>query len=52
VPPNDPKALADAILRFYNEQMEAKLTVGASEERKKYTWDAMVDAIEQLTINN
>jgi D-inositol-3-phosphate glycosyltransferase len=52
VPPNDPNALAEAIIRFYNEQMETKLTAGASEERKKYTWDAMVDAIEQLTINN
>ncbi|MDP1677232.1 MAG: glycosyltransferase family 4 protein [Bacteroidota bacterium] len=50
VPPNNPQQLADAILRFYNEQMEAKLTAGASEERKKYTWDAMVDAIEQLTL--
>jgi len=52
VPPNDPNALAEAIVRFYNEQMEATLTAGASEERKKYTWDAMVDAIEQLTMNN
>lgn len=52
VPPNNPQQLADAILRFYHEEMEAKLTAGASEERKKYTWDAMVDAIEQLTINN
>jgi D-inositol-3-phosphate glycosyltransferase len=50
VPPNDPQKLASAILRFYDEQMEAKLTAGASEERKKYTWDAMVNAIEQLTL--
>ena len=50
VPPNNPQKLAEAIMRFYNEKMEAKLTAGASEERKKYTWDAMVDAIEQLTL--
>ena len=49
VPPNDPKALAAAIMRFYNEKMEARLSAGAAEERKKYTWDAMVDAIEELT---
>jgi glycosyltransferase involved in cell wall biosynthesis len=49
VPPNNPKALADAIVRFYEENMEQKLMAGASEERKKYTWDAMVDAIEELT---
>ena len=52
VPPNDPQQLANAILRFYSEEMESTLTAGASEERKKYTWDAMVDAVEQLTINN
>jgi D-inositol-3-phosphate glycosyltransferase len=49
VPPNDPQALADAILRFYNEKMEKQLMDGAAEERKKYTWDAMVDAIEELS---
>lgn len=51
VPPNDPQALADAILKFYNENLESQLMAGANEERKKYTWDAMVDAIEQLTVN-
>lgn len=50
VPPNDPPALADAIIRFYNEKMEQRLMAGAAEERKKYSWDAMVDAIEQLTM--
>lgn len=48
VPPNDPAALADAILRFYNEKMEQKLMAGAGEERKKYTWEAMAEAIESL----
>lgn len=50
VPPNDPEALAKAILRFYNENLEATLMAGADEERKKYSWDAMVDAIEQLSV--
>jgi len=48
VPPNNPHALAEAIIRFYNERMEEKLMAGAAEERKKYSWDAMVDAIEKL----
>ncbi len=51
VPPNDPQALADAIMRFYSGNLEAKLTAGANEERKKYSWDPMVDAIEQLASN-
>ena len=49
VPPNDPESLANAIMRFYNENLESKLMAGASEERKKYSWEAMVEAIEQLT---
>lgn len=54
VPPNNPQALAEAIVRFYNEKMEGMLMAGAAEERKKYSWDAMVDAIEELmkTTNN
>lgn len=52
VPPNDPQALAGAIIRFYDEKMEQHLMAGAAEERKKYSWDAMVDAIEQLTMSN
>jgi glycosyltransferase involved in cell wall biosynthesis len=48
VPPNDPEALANAITRFYDEKMEAGLTAGANEERKKYSWEAMAGAIEQL----
>lgn len=49
VPPNDPAALANAIRRFYDERMEPQLMAGADEERKKYSWEAMVEAIEQLT---
>jgi glycosyltransferase involved in cell wall biosynthesis len=48
VSPNDGKALADAILTFYNERMENRLSAGAREEKKKYSWETMVDAIEAL----
>ncbi len=48
VPPNDPEALANAIARFYDEGMEEQLAAGANEERKKYSWEAMADAVEQL----
>ncbi len=51
VPPNDPARLADAIRRFYSENLEDALSAGAAREKKKYTWDHMVEAIEQLTIN-
>jgi glycosyltransferase involved in cell wall biosynthesis len=49
IPPNNPAALAGAIQKFYNENLEAKLSAGAAEEKKKYSWEAMVKAVEQLT---
>lgn len=52
VPPNDPDALANAIVTFYSQRMEEKLSAGAKQEKKKYSWDPMVEAIEQLTMNN
>jgi glycosyltransferase involved in cell wall biosynthesis len=48
VPPKNAAALADAIVRFYEERLEEKLAAGARAEKKKYSWDAMVDAIESL----
>jgi glycosyltransferase involved in cell wall biosynthesis len=52
VPPNNPSKLADAIRKFYSENLEETLSAGAAREKKKYSWDNMVEAIEQLTINN
>lgn len=52
VPPNDPLILAGAIGKFYSENLESKLSAGAAREKKKYSWDRMVEAIEQLTMNN
>jgi D-inositol-3-phosphate glycosyltransferase len=52
VPPNDPHALADAIRRFYKENLERPLSAGAAKEKEKYSWDRMVEAIEQLIMSN
>ena len=52
VPANDPKSLADAIKKFYSEKLEAKFSAGAAQEKKKYTWERMVEAVEQLTVNS
>jgi glycosyltransferase involved in cell wall biosynthesis len=49
VEPDRPQQLADAIVRFYTRRMEAALSAGAAEEKKKYSWDAIVEAIEHLT---
>jgi glycosyltransferase involved in cell wall biosynthesis len=52
VPPNNPAKLADAVLRFYSAHLEEALSAGAAREKKKYSWENMVEAIEQLTIIN
>ncbi len=52
VPPNDPLKLAAAIGKFYSENLESKLSDGAAREKKKYSWERMVEAVEQLTMNN
>ncbi len=48
VPPNDPDALAKSILRFYSEHREDEFTMNVQQEKKKYSWEAMATAIEQL----
>jgi glycosyltransferase involved in cell wall biosynthesis len=48
VPPADPRALGSAITRYYREQMESRYVPNVREEKKRYTWEALVDAIEAL----
>jgi len=48
VPPNNPELFADAILRFYREGLEDTFLPAVREEKKKYSWEAMVRAIEEL----
>jgi glycosyltransferase involved in cell wall biosynthesis len=48
VPPEDPDALAHAIARFYSEQREQEFTTHVREEKRKYTWENLVGAIEEL----
>ena len=46
VPPDNPDALAQAIIRFYDENLEQPMSERVKEERSKYTWVALVDALE------
>ena len=48
VPPEDPAALAAAIIRFFNEKMAARLTEGVRQEKQKYSWDRLYEAVEDL----
>jgi D-inositol-3-phosphate glycosyltransferase len=48
VAPGDPAALAAAIGRFYAEGKREAFALRVGEERKRYSWDAMVKGIEEL----
>ena len=48
VPPGDPAALAGAVERFYREGHAAPFAAAVARERRRYTWDAMVGAVEEL----
>ena len=50
VPPNDPQALADAINRFYDDEMEEEFSCTVRIEKKKYSWENLVQNIEELAL--
>ena len=45
----DSQEIADAIVRYFEEDWQQRLTEGVREEKKKYAWDKMTAAIESLT---
>lgn len=48
VPPEDPRALAAAVVRFFNEEMADDLTEGVRHEKHKFSWDRLYEAVEDL----
>ncbi len=48
VPPNNPAALADAVLRYFAEGRENEFAANVAQEKRKYGWEAMASAIEDL----
>ncbi len=48
VPPANPQALADAIRSFYAPGKEQQFIAGVREEKKNYSWERVVTAIEDL----
>lgn len=49
VPPEDPEKLAGAIIRFFRDEMAESLKTGVREEKPKYSWDRLYEAVEDLT---
>ncbi len=48
VNPGSKRELADAIVRFFTENLSSQLSAGATEQKKLYSWDNMVNKIEEL----
>lgn len=48
VPPSDPKAVARAVVRFFRENRARDFEKNVREEKKKYSWDRMAEAVEDL----
>lgn len=48
IPPNDPKKLADAILKFYTEDKGPILIENIKQEKTKYSWEYFVSKIESI----
>lgn len=48
VPPEDPGALAEAVVRYYRDGCEGRFTERVRAEKRKYSWDRMTEAIETL----
>jgi len=51
VPPGNAAALADAILRFYDEGLQERFSGAVAEEKKNYTWESLAGTIEDLAFN-
>jgi glycosyltransferase involved in cell wall biosynthesis len=47
VPPGDAEALAGAILRYLDEGWRERLTPGVEAARSRFSWEALVEAIEE-----
>ncbi len=47
-PPGDPEALADAIVRYFEENREAAFAEGVRRERERFSWDPVLDALETM----
>ena len=48
IPPEDPAAMADAVARFFDEGWGGRMAPNFAEEKKRFSWSSLADAIEDL----
>lgn len=49
VRPNSPDELATSIVKFFRENLSESLSSGVAEQKRLYSWENLVEAIEDLT---
>lgn len=49
VPPNAPGELSAAIVKFFSEGLATKFSTGVSKQKRLYSWDNLINAIENLS---
>ncbi len=52
VPPEDPQALAAAICRYFREEMGERMRGVIQQENGRFSWDALIDRLKQLSETN
>jgi glycosyltransferase involved in cell wall biosynthesis len=48
VPPDDPLALADAVARFYRDDLGETLAAGVASQADRFSWPRSVRVVEEL----
>jgi glycosyltransferase involved in cell wall biosynthesis len=48
VPPQNPKAFADAVVKFYHEKCESGFALNIQKEKKQYDWNTFIERLESL----
>ena len=48
VPPNDAQAFAQAIIRYHCDGWQAKLAEGVKQKRRGFSWQKMVEVLEEI----
>ena len=49
VPPSEPGAVADAIVKFFEEGWDDRMRPFFEEEKRRFSWDNLVSVIEEMT---
>ena len=48
VPPEDPKSLAEAVVKFFRDDTRDKIIENMRKEKERYSWDKMVETMEEI----